>query len=289
MRHCESRFAYVQRLGTEKHFARGRFVMKNARVLCMLVLVCLIPLFVFASTGGAVQTEPATLNYQGTLTDNAGQPLTGSKTITIRLYTMLTGGSAFWTDTYTVNLFNGQFSVTLGSDANPLSAQLSQFNGVTYVGVQVGSDPEMTPRQKMTSVPYAFNGIPKGGIIMWSGSISNIPAGWALCDGTNGTPDLRNRFIVGAGSSYAVGATGGEATHVLTINEMPSHSHPPGTGSSRHFVVDGSSSDPTYYGPANINVSGLGYITSTATGSTGGGAAHENRPPYYALAYIMKL
>ena len=50
---------------------------------------------------------------------------------------------------------------------------------------------------------------PSGGIVMWSGSVASIPSGWLLCDGTNGTPDLRNRFIVGAGSTYAVGATGG--------------------------------------------------------------------------------
>lgn len=72
-----------------------------------------------------------------------------------------------------------------------------------------------------TSVVEAYSfGVPPGVITMWSGSIVSIPAGWFLCDGTNGTPDLRNRFIVGAGSTYAVAATGGSADATLV-----SHSH----------------------------------------------------------------
>tara|TARA_B100001996_G_scaffold25103_1_gene19383 strand:+ start:1620 stop:5987 length:4368 start_codon:yes stop_codon:yes gene_type:complete len=66
---------------------------------------------------------------------------------------------------------------------------------------------------------------PAGGIIMWSGAQSAIPNGWVLCDGNNSTPDLRNRFVVGAGNSYAVDATGGASTVTLTEAQMPSHSH----------------------------------------------------------------
>ena len=105
--------------------------MKESKVLSMAVVVCLISLFVFASTGLEAQPEPSTINYRGTLTDNTVQPLTGSKTVTIRLYTVLTGGTTFWSDTFTVAFMNGQFSRVLGGDANQLSSQLSQFNGVT--------------------------------------------------------------------------------------------------------------------------------------------------------------
>jgi len=116
--------------------------------------------------------------------------------------------------------------------------------------------------------------MPPGVILQWPGSLGSIPTGWHLCDGTNGTPDLRDLFVVGAGGDYEVGATGGEATHALTVDEMPSHTH---SGSAVVYSVGGAS------------LNGSGGYTPTGIGSTGGGDAHENRPPYYALAYIMKL
>jgi len=118
-------------------------------------------------------------------------------------------------------------------------------------------------------------GLPVGIITIWSGSTASIPFGWQLCNGTNGTPDLRDKFVVGAGSTYSVGDTGGEATHVLTTAEMPAHTH-------------------TYYlhqaAATNYAIFQNNYAESSATtGSTGGDTAHENRPPYYALAYIMRM
>lgn len=120
-------------------------------------------------------------------------------------------------------------------------------------------------------------GIPSGLVAMWSGAADNIPDGWALCNGENGTPDLRDRFVVGAGSSYSVGATGGEKTHTLTVSEMPSHSHSASlySGSGKGVFASGSTS-----------FSGMGYAGTSIVGS---GAAHNNMPPYYALCYIMKL
>ena len=116
-----------------------------------------------------------------------------------------------------------------------------------------------------------------GIITLWSGAKIAIPSGWFLCDGTNGTPNLQDRFIIGAGSTYAVGATGGESTHVLTTEELPAHNH------SYPSVINGTS------GTSPIFDSGIQYSTSTgATGNTGSGTAHENKPPYYALCYIMK-
>lgn len=81
---------------------------------------------------------------------------------------------------------------------------------------------------------------PAGIITMWSGSQSNIPTGWALCNGQNGTPDLRNRFIVGAGDEYNVSSNGGAKTHTITIDEMPSHSHEQKLG---YGTVSGSGAD----------------------------------------------
>lgn len=119
-------------------------------------------------------------------------------------------------------------------------------------------------------------GFPVGAIVIWSGASTAIPEGWALCNGANGTPDLRDRFIVGAGGSYSVGNTGGENTVTLTVNQMPSHNHSVSactpTGATGSYIsATNSSKNATP-------------VTST---STGGGQAHENRPPYYALCYIM--
>ena len=120
--------------------------------------------------------------------------------------------------------------------------------------------------------------VPTGLICMWSGS--SVPTGWYLCDGQNGTPDLRNRFIVGAGSSYSIGNTGGEASHTLTVNEIPSHNH----GYSK--INTANKDDNT--GANMISTYNVYAASSGTTGNTGGGQAHENRPPYYALAFIMK-
>ena len=147
--------------------------------------------------------------------------------------------------------------------------------------------------------------VPPGAIIMWSGSINDIPVGWALCDGRNGTPDLQDRFIVGAGGSYNVGNTGGANTVTLNINQIPSHHH--GAGKLKADTA-GSHSHGYWKYEGKRTAAGLvgGYLwgssyeeTSTAgahshtisgnTASTGGGQAHENRPPYYALCFIMKL
>jgi|AGSF01.1.fsa_nt_gi Microcystin-dependent protein len=120
--------------------------------------------------------------------------------------------------------------------------------------------------------------IVKGIIVMWSGQFAQIPTGWALCNGQNGTPDLRDRFIVGAGNSYAVASTGGAATVALTVEQMPAHSHV----FSRIFAqIDGGGIFP---GGNNDSPT-----LQDNTNLTGGNQPHENRPPYYALAFIMKL
>jgi len=148
-------------------------------------------------------------------------------------------------------------------------------------------------------------GVPSGAIMLWSGSTASIPSGWYLCNGSNGTPDLRDRFVVGAGSSYAVGATGGAATVALSTSQLPSHSHSfsgttSTTGAHTHSVSytaaeggSGSGSLVQDYnsGYTNKSTSSAGshaHTFSGTTSSTGSGSAHENRPPYYALAYIMK-
>lgn len=150
--------------------------------------------------------------------------------------------------------------------------------------------------------------IPSGIISMWSGSINAIPTGWALCNGQNGTPNLVDRFIVGAGSKYSVGDIGGADTVTLTTSQLPSHTHSSGTlstnttGSHTHdmretigFLTNaGSGSDQAFkyvnMEPTLTSSAGShSHTISGSTGSTGSGSSHENRPPYYALAFIMKL
>lgn len=134
---------------------------------------------------------------------------------------------------------------------------------------------------------------PVGIITMWSGSVGTIPTGWALCNGQNGTPDLRDRFIVGAGSSYNVGSTGGESSVQLQTANLPAHKHsfntyssPGGMLSHDYLRASGISS-----GGYVKKETGKVYLdtSSDMINDTGSGTAHENRPPYYALAYIMKI
>lgn len=164
--------------------------------------------------------------------------------------------------------------------------------------------------------------MPSGGIIMWSGSIASIPSGWFLCDGANGTPNLRDRFIVGAGSAYAVGATGGADTVALSQANLPAHTHTltattSADGVHTHAFYGGSDVSGNVAGATRGTAQVLGacesggggayttnfggslaqiaanspshtHTVSGTTSSVGSGTAHENRPPYYALAYIMK-
>lgn len=148
--------------------------------------------------------------------------------------------------------------------------------------------------------------IESGTIIMWSGNIASPPTGWVVCNGSNGTPDLRNRFIVGAGSTYAVAATGGADSVTLTTAQLPSHTHGLGSivvaagGAHSHTFAAYSSSgnSDAYPGSSQYGATFSSGTTSASgshshsfsgnTGSSGSGNSHENRPAYMALAYIMK-
>lgn len=120
-------------------------------------------------------------------------------------------------------------------------------------------------------------------VIMWYGDSGAVPAGWAICDGTNGTPDMRDRFPVGANSTKIKGTTGGSnktGLTILTINQIPSHAH-----SYSIFVL----------GSGGFNLQPGGDYRSSTVGATtsasGGGQGHDhdNTPPYLALHFIMKL
>ena len=155
-------------------------------------------------------------------------------------------------------------------------------------GVNVPTVAVTTNDSQAASTSFVRSIVPSGVIVMWSGSIASIPSGWYLCDGTNSTPDLRSRFIVGAGSTYAVNATGGSAdaitvAHSHSISD-PGHNHTYpasgklGAGSGAVFgVITG--------GDLVVTTSTTGITATNSTGSTG---TNANLPPYLALAYIMK-
>ncbi len=126
--------------------------------------------------------------------------------------------------------------------------------------------------------------IPIGGIIMFSGATA--PSGWALCDGTQGTPDLRGRFVLASGSgigltSRTLGQTAGTETHTLSIAEMPAHTH-----KENFNFTGGEDGDNNYQHELYQNTEAL---AQQSTYSTGGNGAHNNMPPYYVLAFIMRV
>lgn len=136
--------------------------------------------------------------------------------------------------------------------------------------------------------------VPAGAIIMWSGAINQIPTGWRLCDGEKGTPDLRGRFVVGAGNKlsaplYSVGDTGGYDFITLTEEQIPPHSHKynldrQGSGTWKTGGSDSSPNSTTIFDKKDERFTHKG--GGNDYGSTD---PFDNRPPYYALAYIMKL
>jgi hypothetical protein len=154
----------------------------------------------------------------------------------------------------------------------------------------------------LQTTPTTTPSLPTGAIILWSGSIGAIPSGFVICDGTNSTPDLRDRFVIGAGNTYAVAATGGSAdaitvshTHTATSTSTvtdPGHFHssdsngaPNGSGAGAAFT-NGYSNYPGK--DTNTKTTGITVATATSNTSTGVSGTNANMPPYYALAYIMK-
>jgi hypothetical protein len=160
---------------------------------------------------------------------------------------------------------------------------------------------------KLATTAYvAHNGVPSGCIVIWSGSSASIPSGWYLCNGSNSTPDLRDRFVVGAGSTYAVGNTGGNKDAIVV-----SHNHSMESAGSASGTVNTSPlGDFGAINSASGVFSSSGSVGNRMQGSAGTGSrttlslsipshthnidntgssgTNANLPPYYALCYIMK-
>lgn len=226
-----------------------------------------------------------------------GSPLAGGKIYTYQ------AGSSTPLATYSDNagLIANANPIILGSDGRP-STEIWLTYGYNYKFVLKDSN-DVTIQtydniygivgvQASTVSPFSA-----GMIMLWSGAIGSIPSGWYLCDGTNGTPNLTDKFIVGAGSTYSVGGTGGSAdsivvshTHTATsVVTDPGHNH---TWASNASVGSGTlvSSGLGGISGATVNTSTAttGITVATTNASAGVSGTNANLPPYYALAYIMK-
>lgn len=121
--------------------------------------------------------------------------------------------------------------------------------------------------------------LPIGSVILWAGTLETIPTGWHLCNGEDGTIDLRGMFALGAGGTYNLGDSGGSEEVTLTVEQMPSHSH-------EYQLRLAASSSLTSGSSPYFTVTST---TKPQTGKTGSSQPHPNMPPYKALYYIQKI
>ena len=181
------------------------------------------------------------------------------------------------------------------------------------ITINVYNSNESLPRATLKFNRYSVSmtdSVPQGTILPWYGKLDEIPNGFYLCDGQNGTPDLRNRFLVGAGDEYKLSDKGGEKEVTLEAPQVGSHYHGVGyfyynrdTGDNvRLFCFPAAHDFNLPESGRSFNMSGFDYdsssivsnpvranqITSLAV-ATEAQKPHENRPPYYALYYIMKV
>lgn len=149
----------------------------------------------------------------------------------------------------------------------------------TYAGENTLSAFSNIVKRAIAEGSGGAGGVPVGAIVIWSGTAGNIPTGWALCDGQDGRPDLRDKFVLGAGTAHSVGSTGGSEEVKLTVAQMPAHGHNYTTVLTSSSTNAGSGSNKTY----------IDRTTTNRTETSGQSAPHPNMPPYYALCYIIKV
>lgn len=210
-------------------------------------------------------------------------------------------------------VINGTLSANVGIDNTVIGGNIpaaGTFTNGTFTNLTAVSNLTVSSGNINLTGSIRQNGvtggiIPIGGIIMWSGNIAAIPTNWSLCNGLNGTPDLRDKFIIGAsadsggqanttvtGSTTKSGGTkdANVVTHTHTLTD-PGHFHATrgtrqvqaGADNSGPFVTESDWANDSYQYKTSANVTG---ITVDSTGSSG---TNQNLPPYYALAFIMRV
>lgn len=238
--------------------------------------------------------------------DAEGIPLVGGKIYTYQ------AGSSTPLDTYTD--YNGTIANTnpiiLGTDGRcPDEIWLTYGYNYKFI-IKDADDVTIQTLDNLYGIlqtaPESAPAVPSGCILLWSGASGSIPSGYYLCDGNNGTPDLRNRFLVGAGDSYSVNQTGGSAdaivvthTHTATSTSVvtdPTHYHTYQTGYNTALPTYGSNGnfgggtpdDTSSIYHSSAESTGVTVATTTTNASAGTSGTNANLPPYYALCYIMK-
>jgi microcystin-dependent protein len=187
-------------------------------------------------------------------------------------------------------------ALTLNNSGNSLSGNGSGLTSLNASQMTSGTVPSASLAGTYSSAVTLNNSantlagygtVPMGGIIMWSGSA--VPAGWHLCDGSAGTPDLRGRFVLGSGNGVSltprtIAQTGGAETKALSVSEMPSHSHSVTVYTVGYGAVYNGSSEAAS-APNNSHNNGT---QSWGTSAAGSGTAFDKMPPFYVLAFIMR-
>jgi hypothetical protein len=246
----------------------------------------------------AVNLSPIGNGFQ--FFDSNGLPLNAGKIYTYQ------AGSSTPLATYTDNagLIANTNPIILGTDGRPPS-EIWLLEGYYYKFIlKTSADVTIQTYDNLYGIigvaPTPATPTPSGVIVLWSGSIGSIPAGWYLCNGSNGTPDLRDRFVVGAGSTYAVDATGGSAnaivvshTHTATSTVTdPGHSHLNSDGGTAYVGTQalqaGAQGGSAPNGNVTLASAVTGVTVATTIDSAGTSGTNANLPPYYALCYIMK-
>ena len=225
--------------------------------------------------------------------DNNGVPLNGGL-----IYQYQAGSSTLLTTYTTVNgTVANTNPIVLDSSGRPPN-EIWMQTGYSYkLIIQTSTGTTLQTLDNLYPIlqnaPAVSATIPSGLIAIWSGSLGSVPSGWVICDGTNSTPDLRNSFILGAGNTYAVGATGGSTDAIVV-----SHTHTATVTDAGHRHQSYTQNSSTSYGGGGPGVFGgttpSDYTTTVTTGisvansTTGVSGSGANMPPYYALAFIMK-
>ena len=247
------------------------------------------------------------LNVDGTLDAAGGTFILPQNTVTAQT----AEGSVLWDtndELLTVGTGSGRRTLVDTVASQTLSGKTltsPTVNGGTINNAAIGTTTSAAGSFTTLNANGAVNFLPLGVIVMWSGAVADIPTGWALCDGSNNTPDLRNRFVIGAGDAYAVDLTGGSANAIVVSHTHPATSSVTDPGHKHTITRTGVTMDnPNVSGatgiyPYDISAGGAssdagvvsretGITVSTTVSTAGVSGTGENLPPYYALAYIMR-